>query len=171
MQSRRCIIAALCLIWLNSATAIGADAVTRVDTYGDWSLLADANAPHLFCFVTSEPKTSEPQDAPRDAPRAYISAWPKDGIRGEISFRMGIGIKKNAAGTATVSRNEFNLFGAEDRVFVKDSTQELKLARCHAQRQFADNRDSLGGRHDRHRYLFSQRPRRGAAESFRNACF
>ena len=68
MQSRRCIIAALCLIWLNSATAIGADAVTRVDTYGDWSLLADTNAPHLFCFVTSEPKTSEPQDVPRDAP-------------------------------------------------------------------------------------------------------
>ena len=97
MQYRRCIIAALCLIWLNSATAIGADAVTRVDTYGDWSLLTDSNAPHLFCFVTSEPKTSEPQDAPRDAPRAYISAWPKDGISGEVSFRMGIRDQKEHA--------------------------------------------------------------------------
>jgi hypothetical protein len=127
MQPTRRVIAALCLIWLNSATAVGADAVTRVDTYGDWSLLADTNAPHLFCFVTSEPKTSEPQDAARDAPRAYISAWPKDGIRGEISFRMGIGIKKNTAGTATIRRNEYNLFAAEGRVFVKDPTQELKL--------------------------------------------
>jgi hypothetical protein len=127
MQSTRRIIAALCLIWLNSAAAIGADAVTRIDTYGDWSLLADTNAPHLFCFVTSEPKTSEPQDAARDAPRAYISAWPKDGIRGEISFRMGIEIKKNAGGTATVKRDKYNLFAADDRVFVKDPTQELKL--------------------------------------------
>ena len=77
--------------------------------------------------MTSEPKASEPQDVPRDAPRAYISAWPKDGIRGEISFRMGSPIKKNADGTATVNRNKYNLFAAKDRVFVKDATQELKL--------------------------------------------
>ena len=127
MLSRRRGIAALSLIWLSSATALGADAVTRVDTYGDWSLLTDTNAPHLFCFVTSEPKASEPQDVPRDAPRAYISSWPKDGIRGEISFRMGSPIKKNADGTATVNRNKYNLFAAKDRVFVKDATQELKL--------------------------------------------
>ena len=165
MQSRRCSIAALSLIWLNSATAIGADAVTRVDTYGDWSLLTDTNAPHLFCFVTSEPKTSEPQDAPRDAPRAYISAWPKDGIRGEISFRMGSRIKKNADGTATVKSQRIQSFRSRRPRLREGPDAGVEAARRHAQRQFADGRNCLGERHDRNRYLFSQRRRIGTAEA------
>jgi invasion protein IalB len=108
--------------------ALGAEQMTRVNTFGDWAVMADAKDPHLFCFVTSEPKTSDPQDASREAPRAYISAWPKDGIRAEVSFRMGFRIKKNAQGTATVGTPAgFRLFGASDRAYVTDSTQELKL--------------------------------------------
>ena len=101
--------------------------MTRVDTYGDWTLLTDSAIPHLFCFVTSEPKSSTPNNAQREAPRAYISAWPKDGIRGEVSFRMGFKIKKSTQGTASVGAGGFKLFGSSDRAFVSDSTQELKL--------------------------------------------
>lgn len=101
--------------------------MTRVDTYGDWTLLTDSETPHLFCFITSEPKSSTPKDAEREAPRAYISAWPKDGIRGEVSFRMGFAIKKSAQGKASVGPSGFKLFGSNDRAFVSDSTQELKL--------------------------------------------
>ena len=107
--------------------AASADPVTVVSTHGDWSLMADAEDPHRFCFVTSEPKTSEPQNVPREAPRAYISAWPQNGIRAEISFLMGFRVKKNAQGTATVSPSGFKLFGASERAYVSDSTQELKL--------------------------------------------
>ncbi|WP_045834768.1 invasion associated locus B family protein [Hyphomicrobium sp. 99] len=124
---RNILFGALSLVLAEWSPALAAESVTRVNTYGDWSLMADANDPHLFCFVTSEPKTSEPQDAPREAPRAYISAWPKDGIRAEVSFLMGYRIKKNAQGTATVSPSGFKLFGASDRAYVTDSTQELKL--------------------------------------------
>jgi hypothetical protein len=120
-------IAALVFATLNAAAALGAEPMTRVETYGDWTLLADSKTPHLFCFVTSEPKSSDPQDVPRSGPRAYISAWPKDGIKGEVSFRMGFKIKKSAEGTATVSPAGFRLFGAGDKAFVGDSTQELKL--------------------------------------------
>ncbi|HEY8128116.1 MAG TPA: invasion associated locus B family protein [Hyphomicrobium sp.] len=127
MQSKQRFIAALSLTLVVATTASHAETMTRVDTYGDWTLLTDSATPHLFCFVTSEPKSSEPKDAPREAPRAYISAWPKDGIRGEVSFRMGYKIKRNAQGTATVSPGGFRLFGSRDRAFVSDSTQELKL--------------------------------------------
>ena len=127
MQDKRRVIAALFLTLLGVATALGAEAMTRVDTYGDWALLTDGKAPHLFCFVTSEPTASESQSTTRDAPRAYISAWPKDGIKGEVSFRMGFRIKKNTEGTATVSPGGFRLFGSNDRAYVSDSTQELKL--------------------------------------------
>jgi hypothetical protein len=125
MRLPRC-LAALSFFALVTTPLSAAD-MTRVDTYGDWTLLTDSASPHLFCFVTSEPKSSAPKDAPREAPRAYISAWPKDGIRGEVSFRMGFKIKKNAPATASVGPGGFKLFGSNDHAFVSDSTQELKL--------------------------------------------
>lgn len=101
--------------------------MTRVNTYGAWSLMTDTADPHLFCFITSEPTSSQSASANRQSPRAYISAWPKDGIRGEVSFRMGFRVKKNTPGMATVSPTGFRLFGSGDRVYVSDSTRELKL--------------------------------------------
>ena len=127
MQALQRVIATLTLIFIATAGVRAAGTMTRVDSYGDWTLLTDSQSPHLFCFVTSEPKTSDPKEASRQAPRAFVSAWPKDGIKGEVSFRMGFRIRKNSEGTATVSPSGFRLFGANDRAFVTDSTKELKL--------------------------------------------
>lgn len=99
----------------------------RVDTYGDWTLLTDSETPHRFCFVTSEPKASTSDNPQREAPRAYISAWPRDGIRGEVSFRVGFKTKPGTQVTASVGGGGFKLFGSNERAFVSDSTQELKL--------------------------------------------
>lgn len=101
--------------------------MTRVNTYGAWSLMTDTVDPHLFCFITSEPTSSQSAAADRQSPRAYISAWPKDGIRAEVSFRMGFRIKKSTPGMATVNPTGYRLFGSGDRVYVSDSTRELKL--------------------------------------------
>jgi invasion protein IalB len=127
MQNSRMILAILLLVAATPARAAGAEQMTRAGTYGDWELMADGNTPHLFCFVTSEPKSSQSAGAERQPPRAYISAWPKDGIRAELSFRMGFRIKKNTPGLATVSPTGFKLFGSGDRAYVSDSTRELKL--------------------------------------------
>ena len=101
--------------------------VERADQFGEWTLYADATAPHRFCFVTSEPKSSAPPGAAREAPRVYVSAWPQDGVKSEVSFRMGFPVKKVAPGAARVQPATFALFGSGDRAFVTDPTQELKL--------------------------------------------
>lgn len=109
------------------ATAYADPTVEKGETFGEWTVYADAATPHEFCFVTSEPKKSEPTSATRDAPRMYISAWPKDGVKSELSFRMGFPIKKATEGKATVAPATFTLFGSKDRAYVADATQELKL--------------------------------------------
>lgn len=126
MHGLRRILAAWTLLFAVSAP-LRAETMARVDTYGDWTLLTDSESPHLLCFVTSEPKGSTPENPEREPPRAYISAWPRDGIRSEVSFRMGFKVKKTTQGTASVGSGGFKLFGAADRAFVSDSTQELKL--------------------------------------------
>jgi invasion protein IalB len=127
MHDARQILLVLGLAMAGCASDVAAEQMTRASQHGDWSLMTDENTPHLFCFVTSEPKSTAPADAQREAPRAYISAWPKDGIRAEVSFRMGFRVKKTAQAMATVSPAGFRLFGSGDRVYVSDSTRELKL--------------------------------------------
>jgi invasion protein IalB len=127
MQMLGKLLAVSVLLAASCEAAVAAEQMTLASTFGDWSLMTDTNSPHQFCFITSEPKQSQPTDAQRDAPRAYISAWPKDGIRAEVSFLMGFKIKKGTPGMATVSPAGFRLFGSGDRVYVSDSTRELKL--------------------------------------------
>lgn len=127
MPSWKVTLAALSFAGLPAADVFAAEEMTRVDTIGDWLVLADSKKPHAFCFVTSEAKSSEPKDTPREPPRAYISVWPKDGIKGEVSFRMGFKVKKQGEGIAKINASGYRLFGANDRAFVKDATQELKL--------------------------------------------
>ena len=117
----------LAVAGLTISGARAAETVTKADTFGDWTLFVDAKSPHLFCFVTSEPKSSEPADTAREAPRVYISAWPKDGVKGEVSFRLGFPTKKASEITASVPPAGFKLFAADDRAYVQDATQELKL--------------------------------------------
>jgi hypothetical protein len=109
------------------SAAIAEPAVDRLDSFGEWTLYADGETPHRFCFITSEPRSSMPTGASRDAPRAYVSAWPNDGVKTEISFRMGFPVKSSVPGAARISPVSFALFGAKDRLYVGDPTQELKL--------------------------------------------
>jgi Invasion associated locus B (IalB) protein len=104
-----------------------AQSVTKTDSYDAWTLYADTASPHAFCFVTSEPTAKEPASAGRDAPRAYLSTWPKDGIKAEISFRMGFPVKATVAGSVRVGDMPFPMFSSETRLFVTDATAELKL--------------------------------------------
>jgi invasion protein IalB len=110
-----------------AAPCAQAQEMSKLATMVDWSLYTDAASPHLFCFITSAPKFSEPSDAARDAPRMYISAWPKDGVKGELSVLLGFPPKKGSEITAAVGTQTFRMFTANDRAFVQDATAELKL--------------------------------------------
>lgn len=123
IRAHAIVVSACCL----ASAAVAAESVTKLDTISDWTLYADDVKPHKFCFVSSEPKSTDPADTARDAPRAYVSAWPKDGIKAELSFRLGFPAKKGAEISASVAPAGFQLFASDDRAFVKDATQELKL--------------------------------------------
>jgi hypothetical protein len=108
------------------ATCAQAD-VAKMNAFGDWSLYIDDKKPHQFCFVASEPKSSEPPDTAREPAHIYISAWPKDGVKTEVSVLLGFPPKKNTEVTASVAPAGFKMFANDDRAFVQDPTQELKL--------------------------------------------
>ncbi len=127
MRSRRCLMLAAAGVFWFAVPHAHAEDVSKLATLIDWALYTDGKSPHKFCFVTSEPKSSEPADTAREAPRLYISAWPAEGIKSEISVRLGFPPKKASEILASVAPASFKLFAADERAYVQDQTQELKL--------------------------------------------
>lgn len=107
--------------------ATTAQAAKLVDKSGDWSMFTHDAAEKKICFIASQPSTSTPKDAKRDQPFFYVSAWPKDGVKSEVSVLLGYPVKKGADVTVTISSNSYKLFAQGDKAFVADPTEELKL--------------------------------------------
>lgn len=114
-------------IALFATTAFAEPGAVIVGKFGDWTVHRTTGDASKLCFATSDPKTKEPQGANRGTILAYVSVWPKDGIKGEPSFRLGYQIKTGSMGSAAIGSETFALFGREDRAYVADATEELKL--------------------------------------------
>ena len=103
----------------------GADAQTRnVKKFGDWRVLAHDGAEGRICFAIASPKSSDP---PAAGAHFYVSAWPKDGVRAEISVKTSAPLKPGAPASIAVDKVFYKLFSKGDRAFVIDATDELKL--------------------------------------------
>lgn len=125
-DSRWTVSPAIAVAILIAATS-AASAANLVKTFRDWSLFSHEEAQKKICFAASQPKESSPVDSKRDAVFFYVSAWPKDGVKSEVSIRLGYPIKKGSTVTVDVGGAKFDLFAKDDKAFVADPTQELKL--------------------------------------------
>ena len=115
------------LVTVAAAPGALAEGAVAVSQSGDWSLMTDDKTPKQTCFVTSEPKEMKPAAAKRDIVRIYISAWPKEGVKAEVSVKQGYPISKDNPALAIVDQASFRMFAKDERLFVADATQELKL--------------------------------------------
>lgn len=104
-----------------------AQTANQVEKHGDWIMYtADAGGSRL-CFVTAQPSDAKPEGARRDAIHFYVSAWPKAGVKSEVSIKLGYPVKKGSAPTVSIGPQAFKLFIKDDKAFVADPTAELKL--------------------------------------------
>lgn len=106
---------------------VAAQGANTVGTYGNWSLNATLDAASKTCFAATSPTQKEPVGANRAPVVLYVSAWPKEGVKSEISVKLGYKIKGGSEVVVTVGPATFKLFSKDDRAFIADATQELKL--------------------------------------------
>lgn len=98
-----------------------------MNEFGAWSLHQSRDAGHNICYVVSKPKSKKPSNANRAAIVFYISAWPKDGVRNQVSVKLGYPINKDKTITAQVGTDVFKMAARGERAYIYDATQELKL--------------------------------------------
>ncbi|WP_439544291.1 invasion associated locus B family protein [Hyphomicrobium sp.] len=123
-----CAVAGLAFVWAAplSAQALAQGAV-EMKKFGDWIVHQNNGEGSKICFAATLPKSKEPATANRAKIVFYISAWPKDGVKSEISIKLGYPIKPNSPIAVSVGEDEFELFAQDDRAYVADATQELKM--------------------------------------------
>lgn len=126
-----CTLAA-CLVTLQAgyAAAQGAPpavAPANADTFTDWSLHTSGEGGQKVCYAATTVKQPGAGPANRSESVVYISAWPKDGIKSEVSIKLGYPAKSAAGVKVSVGSDTFKLFIKSERAFVADATQELKL--------------------------------------------
>jgi invasion protein IalB len=102
-------------------------AAVVLEDFKAWSLHQSRSASHNICYVAAMPSQKTPTAANRAAVVFYISTWPKDGVRSEVSVKLGYPIKPTTKVTVTIGSETFDLQARTERAYVYDATQELKL--------------------------------------------
>jgi hypothetical protein len=57
----------------------------------------------------------------------YVTDWQKDGVRGEVSVKLGYAVKPKSTATITAGGHNFSLPADDDKAFAKDQADEQKL--------------------------------------------
>lgn len=122
------------LATLTLATAIGiagsaswAQTAKLIREFRDWKVHQSEGAPQKICFASSQPRETTPRGISRRAAYFYVSAFPSDGVKAEISLKLGFSAQNASSVTVQIGNGRWQLFTAGDRAFVSDPRDELKL--------------------------------------------
>jgi hypothetical protein len=101
--------------------------VKSIGTFSSWTAFTHGEGTSLLCFATAQPTKQEPAGAKRSPAFIYVSSWPKDGVKAEVSVRVGYPLKGGSEVTLSVGNTSFKLFAHNDRAYIADAGDELKL--------------------------------------------
>ena len=90
--------------------------------FGEWRVVAHDGPEGRICFAIASPKSGEGSGA-----HFYVSSWPKEGVRAEVSVKTSVPLKAGAPASIAIDQTFYKAFSKGDRAFVVDATDELKL--------------------------------------------
>ncbi|NCF79531.1 MAG: hypothetical protein GWP34_06480 [Alphaproteobacteria bacterium] len=102
--------------------------------YGDWRLFANDGGQAKSCFIVGEPKHSTPQKARRGDIFLIVSHRPGQGVRNEISVRIGYPFSATSEPFARVGSDEYGFFtgvqvenGADEWAWLEKLDDQARL--------------------------------------------
>jgi hypothetical protein len=100
-----------------------------LERIGDWSVFISEDAHGRVCFAAAAPADMQPKAAKRTSVVFYVTTWPKDGVRNQVSVRLGYDIKGSSAASVTAGGKRFVLAGddGDKYAYPKDLADEPKL--------------------------------------------
>ncbi len=126
MRSNITALAAFAIATVLSTSAF-AQGTKLVQSLSDWKLYSHKGSPGDICFITSQPRETEPKDIRRNRAYFYVSSWPSDGIRAQISVLLGYDLVDPSEVEVEIGTAKFTLYAKTDKAFVGNQTDELRL--------------------------------------------
>ena len=111
-------VAAAFLALAASVTPALAQALEVIATSGEWRAYAHGIGAKRLCFAAA---------TAGNGAFLYVTAWPNDGVRAEISVRTAAASKKGAEAVATIGREQFRLFTDGHHAWLGDGAAEARL--------------------------------------------
>lgn len=131
MQFRRQISWAIFAYAITTAFAfppvIAQNAPVVLKEFNAWSLHQSRDTSHNICYAVTKPIQKAPKSANRAAVVFYVTTWPKDGVRNQVSVKLGYPINAEKGVFVEVDGTSFKLSARDERAYVYDATRELKL--------------------------------------------
>ncbi|MGI9525132.1 MAG: invasion associated locus B family protein [Hyphomicrobiaceae bacterium] len=109
---------------LTTLTAAAQD-TKLVDAFDTWRLYSHSGQPADICFITAFPRETELKR--KEKSWFYVSAWPQEGVKSEVSVNFGKELQAGSTVTLQIGSSRYILFPKNDKAFISDPTQELKL--------------------------------------------
>lgn len=95
--------------------------------FNAWALHQSRDSSHNICYAVSAPVSKKPKRVNRAPIVFYVSTWPKDGVRNQISVKLGYPVNGDKPVTVQIGEDIFTLTARDERAYIYDATQELKL--------------------------------------------
>ncbi len=115
------------IVAILSAGPAAAKPSELIKRYSDWAAYRHTAGKEKYCFILAAPDSLKPNNVKRGRVAIHITAWPKHGIRAQLSIKIGYRFKAGAPVGVAIGTAQFNLFTKDDRAFVESPTDELKL--------------------------------------------
>jgi invasion protein IalB len=126
-MSKNSVATAVLLAAVLAAGAAHAQATKVVNKFNDWVLYTHSGEPATICFISAQPRETAPAGYNKDRSYFYVSAWPNDGVKAEVSVKMGKDLRDGSNVSVQIGNARFSLFVKGDKAFVTEATEELKL--------------------------------------------
>ena len=118
-----CIATALILV---GAPAF-AQTAKLLQKFDDWQVFLHETKDEKVCFAAAAPKDMEPKTAKRGPVFFYLTTWAKDGVRNEVSVKVGYAIKPDSTPVVAIGTDEYQLYAKDDKAFMRDPAEERRL--------------------------------------------
>ena len=102
----------------------GGNSPSPLATFGEWGAYTAGAGKGRTCYALSKPGQRAPANLKRDPAYVFISNRPGEGVKNEVSIIMGFDVKADAAATADVGSNSFEMVAKAANLWVKNPAKE-----------------------------------------------
>ena len=95
--------------------------------FKDWAAYSFEDSNKKICFAVSQPRDTQTNNLDRGEVYFYVSDWPRQNVRAEVSVQAGYQYKPGSTTTAVIGSNVFEMFTDGDKAFVQSPDQERNL--------------------------------------------